>query len=117
MGDLGDLTSQLISSSFARDVILGVPCLDAAFTMGLNHCSVARNLDKPTQNKLKTNKQIIYVLGSFSLHRGVSFLMLYFGSRMFVRRSEVSVIQNCPLMELPLYSSFNSSADVTSSNF
>ena len=36
MGDLGDLTSQLTSSSFGRDVKLGVPCLDAACTMGLN---------------------------------------------------------------------------------
>ena len=57
MGDLGGLTSQLTSSSFGRDVKLGVPCLDAACTVGLNHFSVARNLDKPTQNKLKTKKQ------------------------------------------------------------
>ena len=36
MGDLGGLTSQLTSSSFGRDVKLGVPCLDAACTVGLN---------------------------------------------------------------------------------
>ena len=54
MGDLGGLTSQLTSSSFGRDVKLGVPCLDAACTVGL----VARNSDKPSQNKLKTNKTV-----------------------------------------------------------
>ena len=36
MGDLGGLTSQITSSSFRRDVKLGVPCLDAACTVGLN---------------------------------------------------------------------------------
>ena len=36
MGDLGGLTSQLTSSSFGRDVKLGVPCLDAACTVSLN---------------------------------------------------------------------------------
>ena len=36
MGDLGGLTSQLTSSSFGRDVKLGVPCLHAACTVGLN---------------------------------------------------------------------------------
>ena len=36
MGDLRGLTSQLTSSSFGRDVKLGVPCLDAACTVGLN---------------------------------------------------------------------------------
>ena len=30
MGDLGGLTSQLTSSSFGRDVKLGVPCQDAS---------------------------------------------------------------------------------------
>ena len=58
MGDLGGLTLQLTSSSFGRDVKIGVPCLDAACTVGLNQLSIARNPDKPTQNKLKTkNKQ------------------------------------------------------------
>ena len=57
MGDLGGLVSQLTSSSFRRDVKLGLACLDAACTVGLNDLSVARNPDKPTQNKLKTNKQ------------------------------------------------------------
>ena len=56
MGDLGGLTSQLTSSSFGRDVKQGVPCLDAACTVGLNYLSVARNPDKPTKNKLKTKK-------------------------------------------------------------
>ena len=56
MGDLGGLTSQLTSSSFGRDAELGVRCLDAACTVGLNSLSKARNPDKPTQNKLKTNK-------------------------------------------------------------
>ena len=36
MGDLGGQTSQLTSSSFGRDVNLGVPCLDAACTVSLN---------------------------------------------------------------------------------
>ena len=36
IGDHGDLTSQLTPSSFGRDAKLGVPCLDAACTMGLN---------------------------------------------------------------------------------
>ena len=36
MGDLGGLTSQLTLSSFGRDVKLGVPCLDAPCTVGLN---------------------------------------------------------------------------------
>ena len=36
MGDHGGLTSQLTSSSFGRDVKLGVPCLDAACNVGLN---------------------------------------------------------------------------------
>ena len=36
MGDLGGLTSQLTLSSFRTDVKLGVPCLDAACTVGLN---------------------------------------------------------------------------------
>ena len=58
MGDLGGLTSQLFSSSFGRNVKLGVPCLDAACTVGLNWLSVARNLDKPTQKKLKTKEKI-----------------------------------------------------------
>ena len=59
MGDLGGLTSQLTSSSFGRDVKLEVPCLDAAFAVGLIWLSVARNPDGPTQNKWKskTNKQ------------------------------------------------------------
>ena len=57
MGYLGGLTSQLTSSSFGRDVKLGVPCLDAACTVGLNYLSVARNPDKPTENKLKTKKK------------------------------------------------------------
>ena len=56
MGDLGGLTSQLTPSSFGRDVKLGVPCLDAACTVGPNKLSVARNPDKPTQNKLKTKQ-------------------------------------------------------------
>ena len=54
MGDLGGLTSQLTSSFFGREVKLGVPCLNAACTVSLNLLSVARNPDKPTQNKLKT---------------------------------------------------------------
>ena len=54
MGDLAGQTSQLTSPSFGRDVKLRVPCLDAACTMDLNKL---RNPDKPTQNKLKTNKQ------------------------------------------------------------
>ena len=36
MGDLGGLISQLTSSSFGRDIKVGVPCLDAACTVGLN---------------------------------------------------------------------------------
>ena len=56
MGDLGGPTSQLTSSSFGRDVKLGVP-RDAACTEGPNKLSVARNPDKPTQNKLKTTPQ------------------------------------------------------------
>ena len=39
------------------DVKLGVPCLDAACTVGRSLLSVARNPDKPTQNKFK-NKTI-----------------------------------------------------------
>ena len=67
MGDLEGLTSQLISSSFGGDVKLGVPSLDAECTVGLNALSVARNLDKPFQNKLKNkNKKSI---GSKSLKR------------------------------------------------
>ena len=31
------------------------------------------------------------------------FVLLYFGTRIFVRCSEVSVVQRCPLMEVPLY--------------
>ena len=31
-----ELTSQLTSPSFGRDVKLGVPCLEAACTVGLN---------------------------------------------------------------------------------
>ena len=54
MGHLEGLTSQLTSSSYRRDVKLGVPCLDAACTMSLNLLSVARNPDKCTQNKLKS---------------------------------------------------------------
>ena len=57
MGDLGGLTSQLTSSSFKRDVKLGFPCRDAACAMDLNLLSVARNPDKPTQNKLKSKKK------------------------------------------------------------
>ena len=53
----GGLTSQLTSSSFGRDVKIGVPCLDAAYTVGLKKHSEGRNPDKPIQNKLKTNKQ------------------------------------------------------------
>ena len=40
MGDLGGLTSQFTSPSFRRDVKLGVPCLDAACTVGLNLLSL-----------------------------------------------------------------------------
>ena len=36
MGDPGGPTSQLTSSCFEREVELGVPCLDAACTVGLN---------------------------------------------------------------------------------
>ena len=32
-----------------------------------------------------------------------SFVLLYFGTKIFVRCSEVSVVQRCPLMEVPLY--------------
>ena len=32
-----------------------------------------------------------------------SFVLLYFGTKVFVRCSEVSVVQRCPLMEVPLY--------------
>ena len=55
MADLGGLTSQLTSSSFGRDAKLGARCLDVACTVDLNYLSVARNPDKPAQNKLKTN--------------------------------------------------------------
>ena len=52
-----NIMSQLTSSSFGRNVKLGVPCLDAACKVGLNQLSVARNPDKPTQNKWKqTNR-------------------------------------------------------------
>ena len=53
MGDLGGLTSQLTSSSSRRDVKLGVSCLDAACTVGLNQLLVAGNPGKPNQNRLK----------------------------------------------------------------
>ena len=33
-----------------------------------------------------------------------SLVLLYFGTKIFVRCSEVSVVQRCPLMEVPLYS-------------
>ena len=36
-----------------------------------------------------------------------SFVLLYFGTNIFVRCSEVSVGQRCPLMEVPLYVNFN----------
>ena len=32
-----------------------------------------------------------------------SFVLLYFGTKIFVRCSEVFVMQRCPLMEVPLY--------------
>ena len=32
-----------------------------------------------------------------------SFVFLYFGTKIFVRCSEVSVVQRCPLVEVPLY--------------
>ena len=32
-----------------------------------------------------------------------SFVLLYFGTKIFFRYSEVSVVQRCPLMEVPLY--------------
>ena len=65
MSDVGGLTSQLTSSSFGRDVKLGVLCLDAAYTVGLNQLSVARTPDKATQNNMKqTNKQINSLLSS-----------------------------------------------------
>ena len=32
-----------------------------------------------------------------------SFVLLYFGTKIFVRCSEVSVVQRCLLMEVPLY--------------
>ena len=32
-----------------------------------------------------------------------SFVLLYFGTKIFVRCWEVSVVQMCPLMEVPLY--------------
>ena len=32
-----------------------------------------------------------------------SFVLLYFGRKIFVRCSEVSFVQRCPLMEVPLY--------------
>ena len=74
MGDLGGLTSQLTSSSFGRDVKLGVPCLDAACTVGLNLLSVARNPDKPTQNKLKTNKtnKVLHVYIQICLQKRIT---------------------------------------------
>ena len=31
------------------------------------------------------------------------FAMVYFGTKISVRCSEVSVVQRCPLMEVPLY--------------
>ena len=31
------------------------------------------------------------------------FVLLYFGRKIFVCCSEVSVVQRCPLMEVPLY--------------
>ena len=36
-----------------------------------------------------------------------SFVLLYFGTKIFVRCSEVSVVQRCPLMEVPLYFSMD----------
>ena len=32
-----------------------------------------------------------------------SFVLLYFGTKIFVRCSEVSVVQRCSLIEVPLY--------------
>ena len=53
MGSLGgpDLKTHLIV--LRKGLKLGVPRLDAGCTVGLNSLSVARNPDKPTQNKLK----------------------------------------------------------------
>ena len=33
-----------------------------------------------------------------------SFVLLYFGTKIFVHCLEVFVVQRCPLMEVPLYS-------------
>ena len=52
------VTSQLTSSSFGRDLKQGVPCMDAACTVGLNLLSVTRNPDKPAQNKLKNKTKL-----------------------------------------------------------
>ena len=59
MGDLGGLTSQVKSPRRPSEgtLNLGVPCLDAACTVGLNYLSVARNPEKPIQNKLKNKKR------------------------------------------------------------
>ena len=42
------------------NVKLEVPCKDAACTVGLNQLSVARNPDKPTQNKFKNKQRLLY---------------------------------------------------------
>ena len=55
MSDLRGLTSQISSPSFGKDVKLGVPCLTAACTVGLNQLYVTKKPDKLTQNKLLKN--------------------------------------------------------------
>ena len=62
MGDLRGLTSQFTSPSFGRDVNLGVPCLDAACTVGLNQLSVAKNPDKPTKKNRKTKRSRVFTV-------------------------------------------------------
>ena len=46
-----------VRSNSGWDVKLGVPCLAAACTMSLNKLSVAKNVDKPTQSKLKNKSK------------------------------------------------------------
>ena len=93
MGDLGGLTSQLISSSFGRAVKLGVPHLDAASTVGLNQLSVARNPDESTQNKLKTNKQTNKQT-SLSFGRDVNLGVPYPDAACTVGLNQLSVARN-----------------------
>ena len=99
MGDIGGLNSHLTSSSFGRDVKLGVPCLNAACTVGLNHISVARNPVKLTQNKVRNEKQTKNAKSKFSRMRSK-----FFGTHCIIRAYEnVNTCIQWPLLVVSLY--------------